>query len=267
MEKLKVAVISSNSKFCDVETNLNHFKLLIEKASLKKARLICFPELALSCYTNKNNILNVVQEIPGQITEKLQILTKKYCVYLSIGCPEKSGSKFYISQIVLGPQGYIGKYRKNYINKSEQKCGFSAGKGFPTFMIDDFKMGINIGLDARQTDTIDIMKDVNFIHHPHGNYMIMGSNAEEWTRGKTTYFVSRAVQTRAYLLINCLAGDTIEMGEKKSHSSGALIIDPLGQVLKRTAQKTRTEKILTCDIIKPLSALIPDFEMNEIKNK
>jgi len=264
MQKLGIAVISSKSNFCDIDGNLDHFNLLIQKASLKEARLICFPELALSCYTNKKNILNVTQKIPGSITDKLQIITKKYGVFLSIGCPEKSGSKYYITQIVIGPKGYIGKYRKNYINESEKTCGFSAGNSYPTFMIDNFKMGINIGLDARQKSTIDIMKNrnIDFIHHPHGNYMIMGCNAEEWTRGKMVYFVSRAVQTRAYLLVNCQAGNAVEMGENRSHSSGALIIDPLGQVLKRTAQTTRTEKMLIVNITKPLSSLIPDFEMS-----
>ena len=78
MQKLKVAVISSKSKFCDIDGNLTHFNLLIQKASSKKAKLICFPELALSSYTNKKNILDVAQKIPGPITDELQVFTKKY---------------------------------------------------------------------------------------------------------------------------------------------------------------------------------------------
>jgi len=264
MQRLRIAAISSYSKYCDIEENLNNFKLLIEKASTKKAKFICFPELALTCYTNNKDILDVAKIIPGSISDELEILAKRHDVYLSIGCPEKEDNKYYISQIIVGPQGYIGKYRKNFITESEQKCGFSAGKGYPTFMIDSFRLGINIGYDARQTETIDIMKNknCNVIHNPHANYMLMGNNAEEWTHGKSIYFVPRAVQTRAYQIVNCCAGDTLEVKEKKSHSSGALIIDPLGQITKRTKQATRTEKILIGDIIKPLSSLIPDFEMD-----
>ena len=271
MQVLQTAVVSSQSKFCDIDGNLNHFKSLIKKASDKGARFVCFPELALSCYTTEKQILEIAQKIPGLITEELELLAKKYDVYLSIGSPEKSRGKYYISQIVVGPHEYMGKYRKHFPTKDEQKCGFSPGTSFPTFMLDGFKLGINICADGRRQETIDEMKkaNVNFIHHPHGNYMGFGANADEWTRGKTVYFVPRAIHARAYILINCSAGDTVEMGKKKSHSSGALIIDPLGQVMKRTTQTTHTEKILIGEIKRPLSSLIPKSEMkwNGIKDR
>ena len=266
MHKLRIAVVSSKSKYCDIKGNLNHFKSLIKRASARKAKLVCFPELALSCYTTEKNILSVAQKIPGPITDELVMLAREYGVYLSMGSPERSGSRYYISQIIVGPQGYMGKYRKHFPTELEQACGFSPGMTFPTFIIDGFRMGVNICYDGRHSKTIEAMKkaNVNFIHHATGNYMLVGENADEWTRGKIVYSVSRAIQARAYILINCSAGDTVEENEKKSHSSGSLVIDPLGQVLRRTTQATRTEKILVTEITRPLSSLIPKFEMKRL---
>ena len=217
MEILKTAVVSSQSEFCAVDKNLNHFSTLIKKASATGAGLVCFPELALSCYTTHPNILEVAQKIPGPITEELEALAKKFNTFLSIGAPEKTRGKFYIAQIVVGPNGYLGKYRKHFPTEPEQACGFSPGTSFPTFMIDGFKMGINICADGRRQKSIEMMKkaNVNFIHHPHGNYMGFGENAELWTRGKSVYFVPRAIHARSYILVNCSAGDVIEMGEKR----------------------------------------------------
>ncbi len=71
------------------------------------------------------------------------------------------------------------------------------------------------------------------------------------------YFVPRAVQARAYILINNSAVDT---QETLSFGCGAMILDPLGQVVKRTRQPTRADKTLVVTITKPLDELVPDFE-------
>ncbi len=46
--------------------------------------------------------------------------------------------------------------------------------------------------------------------------------------------------------------------------SGALAIDPLGQVVKRTVQTTRSEKMIVVDLERPLDRMIPDFEMERL---
>ncbi len=106
---------------------------------------------------------------------------------------------------------------------------------------------------------------VDLIHHPHGNWLGLGTDAEEWTRGKMAYFVERAIHARAYILINNSAGDTENPSGKSSFGSGAIVIDPLGQVLNRTEQQTRSEKTIIASLVKPLSALIPDFEMKQLQ--
>ena len=107
---------------------------------------------------------------------------------------------------------------------------------------------------------------VDLIHHPHGNTLGLGTDAEEWTGGKLVYFVPRAVQARAYLLINNSAGNTASPNETLSFGSSAMILDPLGQVVKRTTQPTRTEKTLVTTIKKPWSELVPDFEIKHLFN-
>ena len=183
---LTVAIVSSHSVFCDPNANLNHFESLIKEAVGKGARLVCFPELALMGYSTEEEILDVAEEIPGPSTKKLEALARSHDVYLSVGMAEKAGEKYHIAQAVIGPDGYIGKYRKHHPTGTEQKCGFSPGEEFPVFDVDGFRFGINICADGRQEDTIQAMKEakVDVIHHPHGNYLSLGRDAEEWTRGK-----------------------------------------------------------------------------------
>jgi hypothetical protein len=107
---------------------------------------------------------------------------------------------------------------------------------------------------------------VDIILHPHGNGLGQGRDAEEWTRGKSVYFVSRAVHARAYILINNSAKDTPYPRGVIRYSSGALVIDPLRQIAKRTTQKTRSEKMILATLVKPISQFIPDFAIRRLSS-
>lgn len=260
---LKAALISPRCVFGDVDANLEHFAELAEKAQKKGARLICFPELALVSYSVNKQVLNYAQPIPGPVTTKLEALAKKLDVYISVGMAEREGDKYYIAQVLVGPDGYMGKYRKSTPTGGEKDCGFSAGKEYPVWDVDGFSFGILICADGRRTATIEAMKNnmVDIIHHPHGNWVgILGREADEWTRSKTVYFATRAAYARAHILINNSAEDTKQPDKTHKFSSGAIAIDPLGQVTKRTEQADRSEKMIIFDLKKP-ELIIPPGEL------
>jgi predicted amidohydrolase len=262
-ESLTVAVVSPRCAFGDVEANLDHFTELIEEATAKRARLICFPELALTSYSTHAAVLKSAEEIPGPTTKKLEAITKRLNVCISVGMAERDGDRHYIAQVLVGPQGYLGKYRKNHPTRGERACGFAPGQSFPTWEIDGFRFGILICADGRHRDTIQAMKKahVDVIHHPHGNTVgNLGREAEEWTRSKLVYFVPRAVQARAHILVNNSAEDTQQPHAILEYASGALVVDALGQVVGRTTQKDRREKMIIVTLQKPAS-IIPEGEL------
>ncbi len=85
MKRLTVGVVSSHSRFCDVEANFTHFTAITRRLSNRGARLICFPELALTSYTTNPAVLDVAESVPGPITEKLCALATLHNVYVSVG--------------------------------------------------------------------------------------------------------------------------------------------------------------------------------------
>ena len=102
------------------------------------------------------------------------------------------------------------------------------------------------------------------ILQPHANVLGRGKNADEWVLGKISYCASRAIRARAYILLCNIAGDVVEPEQVLSFGSGALALDPLGQVVKRTTQKSRGEKMIFVNLLKPLSLVIPPFEMKRL---
>jgi predicted amidohydrolase len=267
-ETLTVALVSPRCAFGDVEGNLAHFAEFAKEAKAKGARLVCFPELALVSYSTEKEVLQYAEPVPGETTAAMEKIARELGVFLSVGMAEREGEEFFITQVLVGPEGYLGKYRKSYPTQGEQSCGFSPGEEYPTWEVDGFRMGILICADGRRPETIEAMKSrhVDVIHHPHGNAVSerLGREAEEWTRAKTVYFAPRATQARTHILVNNSAEDTKQPGGVVEYSSGALAIDPLGQVIGRTDAANREEKMILVELEKP-EALIPPGELGGLR--
>jgi predicted amidohydrolase len=260
---LTVAVITSQSVFGDIPANLDHFEQLAGEAAARGARLVCFPELALVGYSFHTDVLKFAQPIPGSATDRLSSIARRHNVYLSVGLAERDEQRHYIAQVVVGPAGYLGKYRKCFPTGTERACGFSPGQEYPTWDIDGFRFGIVICADGRHETTILEMKKAgaDVVHHPHGNYVgNLGRDAEEWTRSKLVYVAPRALTARAHILINNSAGDMSEPTGIRQFGSGAMVIDSLGQCVRRTEQRDRAERMIVVTLARPLS-LIPPGEL------
>ena len=157
------------------------FESLARRASKRGARLVCFPKLALTSYAADTHVIDVAEKVPGPLTDRLGDMAKALGIYISIGMAEKARGKHHIAQVAVGPSGYVGKYRKYYPTPSERDVGFAPGRSFPTFDVDGFRLGINICADGRHADTIEAMRKAkaDVVHHPHGNFLWLGKNAED----------------------------------------------------------------------------------------
>jgi len=116
-KKVKIAGFQMEPKILEKERNLTRCLELIHIASREGARLIVFPEAALSGYifTSLDEALPVVEPIPGPSTEKILATCRELNVYVVIGLLEKGEGKCYNAAAFLGPHGLVGKYRKLHL--------------------------------------------------------------------------------------------------------------------------------------------------------
>jgi predicted amidohydrolase len=79
-----------------------------------------FPETAISGYdfSGPAQLAPFVDTIPGQATDALLPVLKRTGMYMSVGIAEKDANTgiFYNTAVLMGPEGIIGKYRKNGLN-------------------------------------------------------------------------------------------------------------------------------------------------------
>ncbi|MFI7059359.1 nitrilase family protein [Kribbella sp. NPDC050124] len=109
------------------------------------AGLIVLPELATTGYVfeTREEAFAHAEEVPdGPTVELFARIAAARNVYI-VGClPERSGAKLYDTAVLVGPEGYIGRYRKTHLWNTE-KLWFTPGdEGFSVF---DTKIG-RIGL-------------------------------------------------------------------------------------------------------------------------
>src|SRR5687768_5235035 len=108
----------------------------LERALAAGANLIVLPELATTGYSFSTRAEAFVhaEDVPnGPTVRGWEDFTRKHRIYI-VGClPELDGSQLYDTAALVGPEGYIGKYRKTHLWNRE-KLFFSPGNlGFPVF--------------------------------------------------------------------------------------------------------------------------------------
>jgi 5-aminopentanamidase len=114
---VKVAAVQMNPGLMQKEKNLENILVKTRDAASNGAKLIIFPECALTGYmfTGRVEAMPYAETIPGPATEKVAEVCKELGVYMIFGLLEKSKDKLFNAAALIGPEGLIGKYRKNHL--------------------------------------------------------------------------------------------------------------------------------------------------------
>ncbi len=114
---VKVAAVQTDPKIAKNEENLNKILSYARTAAEKGARLIVFPECAVTGYvfSSREEALLFAESIPGVSTNKIAACCRELDVYAVVGLLEKDGDKCYNVAVLIGPGGLVGKYRKVHL--------------------------------------------------------------------------------------------------------------------------------------------------------
>jgi N-carbamoylputrescine amidase len=86
-------------------------------------RLVVFPEMGTSGYFfgERERLWGLSESVPeGLVSQQLIAMAAKYNCYLVAGLPERQGKTLYNCAVLVGPQGYIAKYRKLHLWDQEK---------------------------------------------------------------------------------------------------------------------------------------------------
>lgn len=121
--RVNVAVVQFDAKPEAVVENLAAMERLARLAAGQGARWVLFHEGSLCDYTDRLD--EFAEQVPdGPATNRMCTLAAELACFISFGLSEKDGHARYISQVFVGPAGYIYHYRKTWLHKDAADKGF-----------------------------------------------------------------------------------------------------------------------------------------------
>lgn len=108
----------------------------IEQAAERGAELVVLPELTNSGYVfnSREEAFSLAEPIPNGATTNAWIeVAQRLKVYIVAGIAERDGDSLYNSSVVIGPDGYLGKYRKLHLWGDEHLFFEKGDLGLPVF--------------------------------------------------------------------------------------------------------------------------------------
>ena len=229
-DKLKIALAQISCKRADKTSNIEKMKAYAEKAKKEDAELVIFPELSLTDYLVRDLIYELAEPIPGPSVEKMTEIAKQNKIYIVFGMPEmskKAESVIYNTAVLVGPEGYIGKYRKMHLpthSVFEEKRYFRQGYETPVFETQIGRIGLMICYDV-------FFPEVSRALKLNGAQLIVCISASPAVRRKFFEILTaaRAIENNVFLAYVNLVG--IEDGLQ--FWGGSRIISPSGSIIAK----------------------------------
>jgi predicted amidohydrolase len=255
-EKIKLALAQISSKRGNKEENIRKIEKITKKAKAQSADLVIFPELSLTGYVIRDQIYELAETIPGPSTQRIEEVTRKTGMHIVFGMPEqseKTKATLFNTAVFVGPEGFIGKYRKMYLpthSVFEEKRYFRPGYQTAAFDTALGKIGLCICYDL-------FFPEVTRLTRLKGAQLIVTISASPAVR--RSYFeiltAARALENTAFLAYVNLVG----VQDGLQFWGGSRLVSPTGDVLAKA--KYDEEDFVICEVnyndIRPAETFIP----------
>jgi predicted amidohydrolase len=242
---MKVALIQISTIEEQPEENLKKIIDFAKRAADKGAKIIMFHEGTLTDYVS--DVDKYAQEVPtGSACKQINKLANELNVYISFGLIEKDGLNRYITQVFLGPNNYLYKYRKSWLYPTsdrikairrhrDEPSDFDPGSGPELFEIAGLKASCIICADANAPRCLKLLKQLN------PEIVFFPNNREMW---RPNYLQNVAKQIGIPILVTNRVGTS--WGEKCEGSCSVYAKN--GDLIVESSKEK--EEILICDLSK-----------------
>ncbi len=237
---MKVGVFQFAPVFGQVQENIRKAR---EAISQLEADLVVLPELFNTGYqfVTKEEARALAEAVPdGFTTRSLAETARQKRLFIVAGLAERAGERVYNSAVVVGPQGFVGVYRKAHLFY-EEKLWFDPGDGeFPVFDIGPTKIGLMICFDwiFPEVARILALKGAQILCQPANLVLPYCQGA----------MVTRAIENRVFTITaNRVGSEHRKVDEELRFTGMSQVVDPKGQVLFRLGETEETTRVVEID--------------------
>jgi predicted amidohydrolase len=263
MQATRVAAVSMNGLLGEPEKVLTAIDGWCERAAAAKADLVLFPELVVHghCAPNTWELAEAVPDGPSVCT--LRDIARRFQLVLSVGLSEKDRDIVYNCQVLVGPDGYIGKQRKLHLSRDEVNY-YKGGREIFVFDIGRCKVGTVICYDNQFPEIARVLalRGAEVLLMPHAARFKPWPDtpeAEAAARRHSHTFVAlyglRARENACFAVLTDQAGRAGMLDSYPSdhenqphHAGAALIWGPDGELLASAQQERVQEEMILADL-------------------
>jgi predicted amidohydrolase len=263
MQDFNIAGVQFHPEYGMKQENLRKIGILSEKAKDMGADLVFFPELSITGFIINDQISQIAEKIPGPTTVQLEAIAKKLHVFLCAGSIEIHNGLHHNATIIVGPEGFIGAYRKVHLPTVEYPW-YSSGGTFPIFNVRGWKVGISTCCDnlfSEQARILaingaEIMLSPFCWLYENDDSSPVSSDSEpnpevvkKWIKGHWKKLLpARAYENGLYILA---ANQYGQIGKSEYFATGGvLLIGPDGETINEDVSKRYEDEIVVGKIDK-----------------
>ena len=256
LTKINIAAAQINCRVGRKKRNIDLMKKHAKQAKEKGADLVVFPELSLTGYLTRDLTYNLAEKIPGPSVDSLEQVAEKENLHMVFGMLEhsdKARGVIYNTAVLLGPKGFVGKYRKLQLpthSVFEEKRYFRPGYQLPVFETDIGRLGLTICYDM-------FFPEISRLLRLKGAQLIICISASPAVRRKffEVLTAARAIENTVFLAYANLVG--IEDGLQ--FWGGSRIVAPSGHIIAQA--KYDEEDLVTGEVdysdLKRIETFVP----------
>ncbi|WP_454901804.1 nitrilase family protein [Variovorax gossypii] len=157
---LIVASVQMAPRVGHTAANVERSVRQIEEAAAQGASIVVLPELANSGYVfaSRAEAFSLAEPVPdGPSTQAWAEVAQRCKVHVVAGIAERTGDRLYNAAVVLGPNGWLGTYRKLHLWGDEHLFFESGDKGLPVFHTELGRLGVLICYDGWFPETYRLL--------------------------------------------------------------------------------------------------------------
>ena len=196
---IKVAAVEFAAVSPGFDVNLKGIVEALTEAAKNGAKLMVLPEAATTgfMFSDAKTLERFADTIPGKTTAAIEKITREYNAYVVTGLYEKDPAtgRLHNAAALIGPSGYIGKYRKSNLAPSEGALVTPGQLGFPVFETSIGKIGIVICYDDSNIQNLitPALRGADIIIQPIGSFKLAQYLSVSITNHSTLANMSTAV--------------------------------------------------------------------------
>jgi predicted amidohydrolase len=231
--------------FADSEANLRRMAEYVEQTSRAGAKLVVFPECALSgyCFEDLQEAMQFAEPIPGPGTQRIADVCRSFDCFVVFGMLEADADRCFNACVLVGPNGVIGSYRKIHLPfLGVDRFTTLGNRGFDVFEVGPARIGMHICYDGAFPEAARVMALKG------ADLVVLPTNWPPGAECTAAYVTNtRALENHVYFMAVNRVG--LERGFR--FIGGSKICDPTGATITEAAHERPEILYADLDLEKP----------------